>query len=65
MVIVKQMLALNVGVRRPFSILNGSGTKVTAFANSKPLNYVTGKKAKVQTVTVKAVSIIIAEEGIV
>jgi hypothetical protein len=29
---------LNVGVRSPFSMVNGSGTKVTAFANSKPLN---------------------------
>lgn len=32
------MLAFCVGVSRPFSIENGSGTKVTAFANSKPLS---------------------------
>lgn len=31
-------LALNVGVRRSFSMVNGSTTKVTDFANSKPLN---------------------------
>lgn len=31
-------LTLNVGVRRPFSTVNGSGTKVRAFANSKPFN---------------------------
>lgn len=35
----EQLLTLNVGVRRPFSKVKGSGTKVTAFANSKPLSY--------------------------
>jgi len=33
------MLAFIVGVSRPFSIANGSATKKTAFANSKPLSY--------------------------
>lgn len=32
-------LALNVGVRSPFSIVNGSNTNVMAFTNSKPLSY--------------------------
>ena len=39
-------LTLNVGVRRPFSMVNGSGTKVTAFANSKPLNCKNKKEFK-------------------
>jgi hypothetical protein len=30
---------LNVGVRRPFSNVNGSATSVTALANSKPLSW--------------------------
>lgn len=33
-------LTLKVGVRSPFSKVNGSGTKVTALANSNPLNYI-------------------------
>ena len=33
------LLALNVGVRRPFSNVKGSWTKVIAFTNSKPLNW--------------------------
>lgn len=35
---------MSVGVRRPFSRENGSGTKVTAFANSKPLSYSASNK---------------------
>jgi len=31
-------LTLKVGVRSPFSTVNGSGTNVTAFTNSNPLN---------------------------
>lgn len=31
---------LNVGVNKPFSRVNGSSTKVTAFTNSNPLNCV-------------------------
>nr|ACN27422.1 unknown [Zea mays] len=32
------LLTLNVGVRRPLSNVNGSATRVTALANSKPLS---------------------------
>jgi len=32
-------LTLNVGVRRPFSNVNGSATRLTALANSKPLSW--------------------------
>lgn len=34
----EEKVTLKVGVRRPFSTVNGSATNVMAFANSKPLN---------------------------
>lgn len=34
---------LNVGVRRPFSSVNGSATRVTALTNSKPLSWYNNK----------------------
>lgn len=58
-------LALNVGVRRPFSKVKGSGTKATAFASSKPLNFIMRKQANVQVIKVRAVSIIIMGEDII
>lgn len=35
----QMMFTLNVGVRRPLSNVNGSATRVTALANSKPLSW--------------------------